>query len=71
MNQRLNAGQEPACEDVTQLEKGRDTLRLLGELLETCGYDAAGVADSTQVARILSLSHEVTGLAERLRSADL
>ncbi|MEM8578544.1 MAG: hypothetical protein AAGF60_11880 [Pseudomonadota bacterium] len=39
--------------------------------LEGCGYGMAGQVDSIQVARVLSLSHEISELAERLRAADL
>lgn len=57
--------------DTSQVEKAREALSLLAEMLEQCGYDMAGSVDSTQVARVLSLSHEVSGLADRLRGADL
>ena len=54
-----------------RLEKAREVLRLLSEMLEESAFDMAGHVESTQVSHALSLAHQLTGLSQRLRSRTL
>ncbi|MEO0391130.1 MAG: hypothetical protein AAF218_09345 [Pseudomonadota bacterium] len=57
--------------DDARVMKAQAALWVLSEILEDCGYNMAGDVDRAQVARVLTLSQEVSQLAERLRPADL